>query len=248
MPEKARAKGEYQFLKKALTGAPNGVHQGIYIVTPGGKYLQQANVGWPDPDPKGTLVNMKKALADLKKMSKPECLGAVVLSESDRSMPPSFHAQPAPDWLKIRSTARSYPFSDMELFDQRHPVYYKIDRLWLTSESTRELLPENLAVGEKRDIKGHVLKHLIYDCHLMLGCPPWSEESIKTATLEVKIVAKKGQLYNLQYQGKFDFDSNSKWNKGASQGQLLGQAVWDDVKKEFTRLKWVSLARASPTI
>ncbi len=131
----------------------------------------------------------------------------------------------------------------MELFDLRHPVYYKLDKLWLTPETTRSLVPANLSVGQQAPIGKTALRHLTYDCHLMLGCPPWWEETVKTAEVNVKIAAKKGNLYDLRYVGKFHFDSDTKYNKSSYQGSLLGRAVWDDESKQFTTLKWVTLGQ-----
>ena len=42
IPDAAKAKGEFRFLQQALTGAPHGIHQGIYVVTPSGKFLSSA--------------------------------------------------------------------------------------------------------------------------------------------------------------------------------------------------------------
>jgi len=248
LPAEAKAKGEYQFLRKALTGAPHGIHQGIYIVTSGGKYLKQCNVGWPQLDPQKSLALMREAVSEFRAMPKADRLAKAALQESDRSMPKTHHLSPAPEWLKIRSTTRSYAFEDMELFDQRHPKYYKIDRLWMTPETTRTLVPMKLAVGETAEVEGRALNHLIYDCHLMLGCPPWPEESIKTAEMKVKIVDKKGHLYDLRYTGDFHFDSDSKWNKSSYRGKLLGKAVWDDYKKQFVRLNWVTLGERNKRV
>lgn len=248
LPAAAKAKGEYQFLSKALTGAPHGIHQGIYIVTPGGKYLKKCNVGWPQLDARKSLALMREALSEFHAMPKATRLAKATLQEADRSLPKSHHLSPAPDWLKIRSTTRSYPFADMELFDQRHPDYYKVDRLWMTQETTRTLLPAKLAVGETSHIKGRAINHLIYDCHLMLGCSPWPEEAIKTAEMQVKIVAQNGSHFDLRYTGKFHFDSDSKWNQSSYNGKLLGRAVWDDSKKQFTSLMWVSLGERNKRV
>lgn len=248
VPDAAKAKGEYQFLQKALTGAPHGIHQGIYIVTPSGRYLKQCNVGWPKLDPQQSLQRMKEALAEFRAMPKGQRLATRALTESDRSMPEDRHLSPAPEWLKIRSTTRSYAFPDMEYFDQRHPDYYKIDRLWMTPETARSLLPGKLEVGEVGDIQGRALNHLTHDCHLMLGCPPWTKESVKTAKMQVKIVAKKGRYFDLRYSGDFHFDSDSRWNKSSYRGKLLGKAVWDDGRKQFARLQWVALGERNQRV
>ena len=243
LPADAKAKGEYQFLRKALTGAPHGIHQGIYVVTPSGKYLKKANVGWPSLDPKKALSLLREAVAEYRAMSKSERLAAAQLGDTARSMSPRHDVIPALEWAKIRSTTRSYPFEGMELFDLRHPVYYKLDRLWLTPEAARSLVPANLTVGQQSSIGEKALRHLTYDCHLMLGCPPWWKETVKTAEVSVKIVSKKGKLYDLRYVGKFHFDSDTKYNKSSYRGKLLGSAVWDEDKKQFSSLKWVTLGQ-----
>lgn len=241
LPESAKAKGEYQFLRKALNGAPHGIHQGIYVVTPSGRYLKKANVGWPSPDPVKALGILRNAVAEYESMPKADRLAQAPLASQERSMPAGHDVRPDPSWLKIRSTTRTYPFQGMDLFDLRNPVYYKLDRLWLTGASARELLPVKLEVGQKAAIGGQPLHRITYDCHLMLGCPPWWEETVKQAKMEVEVVAQKGQYYDLRYVGKFEFNSDTQYNKSSYRGGLLGKAVWDDGKKKFTRLKWVSL-------
>ena len=241
LPEAAKTKGEYQFLRKALTGAPHGIHQGIYVVTPSAKYLKQANVGWPSPDPVKALAILRDAVAEYESMSKSERLSKSALAPDDRSMSEGHDILPDPSWLKIRSTTRSYPFQGMDLFDLRNPAYYKLDRLWLTAESARELVPKKLEVGEKGTIGDQALRHLTYDCHQMLGCPPWWKETVKKSEMTVQVASKKGHLFDLRYVGKFELDSDTKYNKSSYRGSLLGKAVWNDREKKFVRLKWVTL-------
>ena len=241
LPAEAKSKGEYQFLRKALTGAPHGIHQGIYVVTPSGKYMKKCNVGWPKLDAKQALSLLREAVAEYSAMPKQERLAQTPLTMADRSMSLRHDVIPAPAWTKIRTTTRSYPFQGMEFFDLRHPIYYKLDWLWLTPASARGLVPTNLSVGAQSSIGKQALRHLTYDCHLMLGCPPWWEETVKTAKVSVKIVAKKGGHYDLRYIGDFHFDSDTKYNKSSYRGKLLGSAVWDAKNESFTRLKWVTL-------
>ncbi|MFK7909728.1 MAG: hypothetical protein AB8F34_03915 [Akkermansiaceae bacterium] len=241
LPEDAKRKGEFQFLRTALTEAPNGIHQGIYVVTPSGKFLQRCNAGWPHIDTRKCHDLLKDALSKYQSMPKESRLADQALPLDERSMHRKDMVQPASDWIKIRTTTRSYPFEPMELFDQRHPDYYKLDRLWLTPQTARTLVPGKLAVGEVSEISGRALDHLVRDNHMMLGCPPWNDASIKQARLKVKITARKGSLYQVRYEGDFQLDSDSKWNKAAYRGKLLGKAVWDEEKKKFRSLKWVSL-------
>lgn len=241
LPDDVKAKGEYRFLRKALTGAPHGIHQGIYVVTPSGKYLKQCNAGWPHVDTRKCHDLLKESLSSYRSMARSSRLAAQALPLGERSMYRKDEVTPAPQWIKIRTTTRSYPFDSMEYFDQRHPAYYKLDRLWFTPETARTLVPDNLAIGKTAEVKGRALNHLIRDNHMMLGCPPWGDESIKQARLRVKIMARKGNFYQLRYEGDFHLDSHSRWNKASYRGKLLGKAVWDEGKQRFKNLHWVSL-------
>ncbi|MGB0776069.1 MAG: hypothetical protein ACPGUY_09490, partial [Akkermansiaceae bacterium] len=170
-------------------------------------------------------------------------LASAALPDAARSMPKKHVIVPRPEWLKIRTVTRSFAFEGMEFFDLRHPIYYKLDKLWLTPESARTLVPAKLAVGESTMVKGQVLRHLIHDCHLMLGCPPWREESVKSAKLQATITQKKGDSYRLKYTGEIHLDANFQYNRSSYQGELLGWAVWNAKSKRFTHLKWVALGK-----
>ncbi|MBT8045420.1 MAG: hypothetical protein KJO79_10755 [Verrucomicrobiae bacterium] len=241
LPADAKAKGEFQFLRKALAGAPNGIHQGIYVVTPSGKYLKKANVGWPSLDPEKGLQLLKEAVTEYRAMPRLDRLARAPLKNSDRSISPRHDVIPAPEWLKIRSTTRSYPFPGMELFDMRHPKYFKLDRLWLTPEEARSLIPSTLEIGEQTMLGKSVIRHLTQDCHIMLGCPPWWDETVKKAEIRSHIIAKKGAQYALRFTGTIHLDSDTQYNKSSYRGDLLGTAVWDEEKKQITQLKWVTL-------
>lgn len=241
LPDAAKAKGEFEFLRKSLTGAANGIHQGIYAVTPSGKFIQCCNAGWPHIDTRKCHDLLKQSLRTYRAMPQRDRLAAKPLSLDQRSMHRKDLVQPPADWIKIRTTTRSYPFEPMELFDQRHPDYYKLDRLWLTPETARTLLPEKLEVGTTADVQGRVLHHLSLDNHMMLGCVSWPAAAVKNARLRVKITANKEQLYQLRYEGEFHFHSDSRWNKSTYTGKLLGKATWDDGEKKFKSLRWVTL-------
>ena len=163
IPDAAKAKGEFRFLQQALTGAPHGIHQGIYVVTPSGKFLKQCNAGWPHIDTRKCHDLLKESLSSYKNMSKKDRLAAQALAVSERSLDRKDMVQPAADWIKIRTTTRSYAFEGMEFFDQRHPDYYKLDRLWLTPETARTMVPSTLKQGEVAQITGRALDHLVRD-------------------------------------------------------------------------------------
>lgn len=218
------------------------------MVTPSGRYLKQCNAGWPHVDTRKCHELLKEALSAYRALGKAERLASSPLSPEQRSMVRRDLVQPPKDWIKIRTTTRSYPFEPMELFDQRHPDYYKLDRLWLTPETARSMVPANLEVGATAEVTGRALDHLTRDNHLMLGCPPWNDQSVKSARLRVKILAKKNQFYQLRYEGEFHLDSDSQWNKSAYRGKLLGKAVWDESKQRFHSLHWVSLGERNQRV
>ena len=106
---------------------------------------------------------LKESLSSYKNMSKKDRLAAQALAVSERSLDRKDMVQPAADWIKIRTTTRSYAFEGMEFFDQRHPDYYKLDRLWLTPETARTMVPSTLKQGEVAQITGRALDHLVRD-------------------------------------------------------------------------------------
>lgn len=240
LPDELKSRREYQFLKSALTRGNQSIHQGVYAITPSGKFLGKIDTGWPSYDPVKSLENLKAAKAKYESMEKEERMGRPVFTEKDRSLVLSA-THKLESGTKLLTYARHYPFAEMELFDSRNPEYSKRDALWFSAEETKGLLPSKLEKGVREGVAKADVERLLLHGHLMFGCPAWWTEHIKKADMEVEVAKVEGDRVHLRYKGEFLMDANSQWNKSRYQGNLLGYAVWNTKDQAFEKLEWISV-------
>jgi hypothetical protein len=236
-----KAKGEYQFLKKSLSTAKHGIHQGVYIITPSGKLIKQISWGWPLPDVDKINAQLELSITDYKKMSKAERLGDMRLTEMDRSMPVESRIIAPKPWLQLRNTTRSYKFSEMNLFDIRHPAFVTVDKLWFSEQEKLQFVPSINAVGTREKVAPKALNTMLLNSHLNVGRSAWWSEHIKQTEMEMKVISSNSKQMLIHYSGDFKMEANSKWCKESYTGKLLGKAVWNPSRKQFTSFEWVSL-------
>ncbi len=247
LSDSQKNKAEYQFLKNALQKAPHGIHQGVYIITPSGKYITRINWGWPVPDRALMNTQLKKAIADYQAMSKSERRGNTSLREIDRSMPKEKFITPPPSWLTLSNTARVYPFAEMEPFDIRHPNFTKIDKLWLSRDEKLQLVPSNFSIGNTEEIQLPVIRKLLNHSHLIASCAAWWDEHTKKSDFTMTVKAIKNGKVTIHYKGSFTQIGDSKWNQSSYKGDLLGKAEWNLKTKKFDSIQWVALGTHSLT-
>ncbi len=236
-----KAKGEYQFLRRSLSGHAHGIHQGVFVVTPSGKLLKKINWGWPVPDVGEMHRQLEQSIVAYKKLSKGERLGVEVLKETDRSMRVADRKDVPAGWLRLRNTSRSYVFPEMELFDIRHPSYVTVDKLWFSGVEKLCFIPGVLKKGEKEVMKPEVVSRVLLNSHMITGRSAWWREHIRVADVGMEVVSAKGDQVEIRYRGKLKLVADSKWCKDTYDGSLLGKAVWDSGKKRFLSFEWVTL-------
>jgi len=236
-----KAKGEYQFLKQAMEGQECGVHQGIFVVTPSGKFISQVNTGWPTLDVPACRALLKSALVSYNKLPKSQRLGKA-LKLSERSRPKLKDGLARKDWLQLRSVVRSYDFDEMSEFDIRHPKHIKLDKLWYTADEARSMVPRNLTVGTVQHVPLGIITRMMFNNHLCQENGAWWDEHLKKAELKVKVVSRNGDSILLQYSGSFAMKADFKHNRSSLSGDLLGKAVWNSKSKKFTQFSLVSLS------
>ncbi len=243
LPDSLKAKGEYQFLKKALSDAQHGIHQGVYIITPSGKFIKQVGWGWPTPDVDKINAQIEQSIKTYKGMSKSERLGNIRLTESDRSMPveATITAPKSKSWLQLRNTTRSYAFPEMELFDIRHPAYVTVDKLWFSEQEKQQFVPSKITKGKREKIPAKALSRMLLNSHLITGRSAWWDEHIQHAEMDMEVISSKNDRVLIHYSGKCKLKANSKWCKESYTGALLGRAIWNPSSKKFTAFEWVSL-------
>lgn len=236
-----KAKVEYQFLKKSLSTAKHGIHQGVYIVTPSGKLIKQIEWGWPTPDVDKMNTQLERAIGTYKKMSKSERLGSELLTEADRSMPQDARIIAPASWLQLRNTSRSYQFSDMNLFDIRHPAFVTVDKLWFSEQEKLQFVPSKVVKGTREKVATKALNTMLLNSHLITGRSAWWSEHIKQAEMEMKVISANSREVKIHYVGEFKMQANSKWCQESYTGKLLGKAIWNPSSKNFTSFEWISL-------
>jgi len=240
LSSEAKQKAEYQFLESSLEDGGKNIHQGVYAITPTGKFLGKIDTGWPTYDAEASLRNLHMAVDKYKGMSMVERTGRGMMRESQRSMPKS--REVARDGvLKMRTSVRHYAFSEMELFDQRHPEYAKLDAFWISPAEVKSMLPAKRKKGEKSYLAESLVERMLLHCQPMEGCGGWWKEHIHKQKIEVAVSDVKGAEVFLKFSGELAISADSKWNKSDYSGQLIGVGVWDQKLKVFTRLEWVTL-------
>ncbi len=240
LPAGAKQKKEFQFLKSGLKDGERSIHQGVYVVTSSGKFLGKIDTGWPTYDAEASLGNLRKSVSKYHSMTKSDRVARGVMSESDRSMPKSEDIARS-GVLKMRTTARNYGFSEMEMFDQRHPTYAKLDAFWLSPDEVGSLLPATNKKGEKSYLAESLVERMLLHSQPMEGCGAWWKEHIRKQKIQVSVSHVIGSEVFLLYHGDLAMSADSKWNKSDFSGRLLGQGVWDKKLQQFTRLEWVTL-------
>ncbi|MEO1855798.1 MAG: hypothetical protein ABGY95_00330 [Rubritalea sp.] len=240
LPDAAKLKREYQFLESSLMNGVGNVRQGVYAVTSSGKFLAKIDTGWPTYDVAASLDNLISAVKKYKSLAKAERVQAVAMTEVDRSMP-ALGNLGGEGILKMRTMARSYAFPEMELFDQRHPTYSKLDAFWISPDEVKSLVPDAKKRGEKSYVSQSLVERMLLHSQPMEGCGGWWKEHILKQKIEVSISHKKGSEVFLLYHGDLVMSADSKWNKSEYLGRFLGKGVWDEKLQKITRLEWVTL-------
>lgn len=240
LSSEAKQKAEYQFLKSSLEDGGKNIHQGVYAIAASGKFLGKIDTGWPTYDPEASLKNLHTAVDKYRGMSMVERMGRGVMRESQRSMPKSREVARA-GVLKMRTSARHYAFPEMELFDQRHPEYAKLDAFWISPAEVQSMLPVKRERGEKSYLAESLVERMLLHSQPMDGCGGWWKEHIQKKQVEVEVSDVKGAQVYLQFSGELSISADSQWNKSDYSGRLLGLGIWDKKSKQFTRLEWVTL-------
>lgn len=231
-------KAEFRFLIESLQDGGSGLHQGIYVVTSSGKNLGKINRF----DPEKGLADLIRAKQSYAQLTKKERVGDA-LTIADRSLIVPIHRDEV-NLTKLTCRARHYDFAQMESFDVRSPIYSKRASIWFSETESRDLLPASFKQGEVSDVGVEVMKKILLKSDFQFSCEAWWESHIKEQTLNATVSKKSGDLVYLSYKGSFYMVGDSEWNQSKLRGNVLGKAIWDMAKKEFTMLEFVSLSDA----
>jgi hypothetical protein len=228
-----RSKLEWQLLSKGTYGLRQ---QGMFVMAPSGQPLGYMNKGWPDPDPVAILAELRKAHASYQSMSRSaRLLNAPLDPNRDKIRFEEDAFTKPPKTLDLRIVSRGLPYPGMTSFDQRHPMYFHIDRLWFKPSEWRAFLPRTLSVGAQTEVTGPARTRIVLLSHHQAGGSAWWEEHIRGGNTVSRITKVSGSQVFLSISANYTMSANSQWCKDRYQGDLLAEAIYDSAKGEFTR-------------
>lgn len=205
-------------------------------MTASGQPLGYLNKGWPDPDPVAILAEMRKALASYRSMQpSARRLRAPLDPAKDKiQFEQDGFFKPAKT-LDLRIVSRGLPYPGMTSFDQRHPMYYHIDRLWFKPREWRAFLPASLTVGAQAEVTGAARTRIVLLSHHQAGGSAWWEEHITGGKTVSRVTRVEGSQIHLAITGNYVMSANGEWCKDKYNGNLLAQAIYDRSKDEFVK-------------
>lgn len=230
---------EHQLLSRMFGGA-NNIQQGIYMVTSSGQFLGRANLGWPDPDPVASLAALKESVAKYEGLSKGLRIQSKRLNPATDKLKFEQDQFTRPEGLlDLRALSRGYAYEGMSTFDERHPIYYGLDRLWYKPSEYMAWIPASRQVGAKVNVTGVLKDRIVLRSHQHKASMAWWEEHIKKSSMTSTITKIEGSVISIRIDAHYEMKADSQWNKGAYTGDLLGYADFDTTKNEFTKFEIV---------
>ena len=210
------------------------IQQGIYAASSGGAFLGRVNRGWPDPDPREILAALRKALSDFRSLGPERKLSRALDGARDRLKWEQDAFVKPPKTLDLRITTRGYAFDGMTSFDQRHPMYFHIDRLWYKPSEWRAWLPSRLEVGAKTEVQGPAKTRIVLLSHMQAGSSAWWEEHIRASRMVSEVSSISGSEVKLKITAEYDMKADSQWCLDTYRGRLLALATYDRGRDEIT--------------
>ncbi len=209
--------------------------------------IAYCNAGWPDPDPDATLNNIKNAVTKYYQMPKSERLLAKLPDPTTDRIKFQIDDFTKPKGtLDLRVTKRGYAYPGMTTFDERHPKFFGIDRLWFKPSEYRQFLPRNLKVGASVDLNGRISEIWILHNHMQKAGSAWWQEHIKQGTLSSTITRIEADTIDIEIKGHYEAKADSQWNTGSYSGDLLGKATYNQRTGEF--IAWESVMFGKSTV
>jgi hypothetical protein len=230
-------KGEYKLMAQMFAGANTGIHQGIYTATSAGRMLSRANAGWPDPDPVATLTNLRAAVQRYRSLPAAQRTAQADVPDAERIARARNVVKKPAGTLDLRTTVRGYAYPGMTTFDERHPVFLGIDRLWFKPSEWCGWIPRERRVGAKVNVDGPLRTRIVMLSHQHKASMAWWEEHIRGGRMTSTITGLQGTVMSLRIEADYDMKADSQWNKGSYNGRLLIEADFDEKTQTWTKFQ-----------
>jgi len=171
---------------------PTNTRQGLYVVTPSGKFLSSQNTNNAN-QVRGVLNTGLRRWSALK--------GNEPATLEQKSVVKGRELQLPEDGIVLREVMRDLPRPVAD----RNAWRYNLDHLWLTQSDCLALLPEELTKGAKRELTGNFKRRLLlYHCvdQVRGESNPWVAKNIEIGTLVTTIKKINDQKIGLSLNGK----------------------------------------------
>jgi hypothetical protein len=231
---------EVRWLREALSKAKHGLFQGLYVVTPAGELLCQADGGWPVYDANVTVRALALAKQQYAALSRERrLLGRSPDPVADRAWPvPS--DEPAPGFARLAATKRTRPYAGMAPEDVRHPQHLHIDAVDVRAEWLAALVPQSPKRGEEASADPRLLFAFAEESVMQPECSVWREEEFVRRELVSTVKSVANGKVTLELEGVLELVAANEWNRGAAyDGRIAGRAVWNAREESFESFELV---------
>ena len=227
---------------------PSATRQGQYAFTPDGTLL--ASVNTRDADK--MLGMMTEALQRWHALQAERSVTVVELGAYERDARyPDFYPT---DGLVLKQTLRDLPRAEGHPSPQTRPEAINFDYAWFTQAEARDFLPEPLEAGARRELPWDIVRRFAR-FHLLDSVrgetPPWRDEHVQSAQMNVEVVALEGTRVHLRLTGSVRNTQEGTWavrpfqekRDGMIRGfdcRLRGELAYDLARQAFTRFDVVA--------
>lgn len=231
-------RAEYRIMQKIYAQSPYPeAYQGIMLASSSGKLFDH----YTDFDPDSALAALKAAKRDYDEMPKSERVLAEQIGPKDA----------LPTWspsregiIDIRVTKRTMPDPRLPTNDQRHPMYFHFDYLWLKTTELRDFVPKKVAVGETRMLDTKYVQRFGVTNLLTPEGQAWVLEDLKKGSLKTTITAVEADGIHLRLDGEFHLDAQRDSNDSRYDGRLIGHFIVSRNLRSMVAFEAVALGEA----
>lgn len=226
---------------------PSRTRQGMYAVTPGGRFLASCNTRRA----KTVLEMLGRALESWEGLSTAERLAGTAHFK-DQAVLPRAMRYPS-DGLVLRVTTRDLP-GHRQPKDWRSRAW-NLDYAWFKKTELRSMVPSKNAVGTRHQVPTALVSRLIrlhFLDNVRGQVPPFKPKEVERAELFATIRSVDGPRVELQLVGRSRAVRKGVWHvagfsdtaKNQEQGfetDLLGHATWNRSESRFEAFELVGI-------
>lgn len=228
---------------------PTDTRQGIYCLTPSGKFLASANTHNID----AMAAMLEKALANWRAMPRAERLPADLTDRSQAQAGRIENRYPV-GGLALRVVSRDLGREDQPS-DWRGQAW-NLDYAWFRKEETPLFVPSPAAPGAKVEIPESLIRRLARTAfvdNVRGQTPSFEPQHVKEARLTAVVESADGTTVRLRLTGHTRAVAGGDWSVRGFEDMhsptpqergveldLIGHATWDTRERRFTKFEMIA--------